>query len=181
MEGLKGTKTEENLKTALQKECLASVEYSLYGDTAGKDGYQQIKDIFMETSGNERTHAHIWLKYLSPDDKMPGTLDNLEAATAEEQYEGDDMYPKYAKVAKEEGFDDIAQEFLGVAAIEQFHNRRFNTLIDNIKSNQVFERPEPVVWQCLVCGHLQKTKAAPEKCPVCHHPQAYFQILATNY
>lgn len=181
MEGLKGTKTEANLKTALGKECLAAIEYSLFGDQAAKDGYQQIKDIFLETSGNERTHAHLWLKWLSPDDKLPNTLVNLEASTAEEQFEGGTMYPQYAKEAKEEGFDAIAQEFAGVAEIEMSHAARFNKLIDNIKDDEVYERPEPVLWQCLVCGHLQKTKKAPEVCPVCKHPQSYFQIAARNY
>lgn len=181
MPELKGSKTEANLKAALQAECLAAIEYSLYADQAAKDGYQQIRDIFNETSGNERTHAHLWLKWLNPDDKLPDTLTNLESATAEEQFEGQEMYPQYAATAKEEGFDDIAREFAGVGAIEMSHAARYNALIDNIKDNEVFERPEPVMWQCLVCGHLQKTKAAPERCPVCNHPREYFQIMAHNY
>lgn len=181
MEGLKGTKTEQNLKDAYNKECNAAITYSIYADQARKDGYNQMEDIFNETAGNERTHAQLWLKWLSPDDKVPGTLVNLEAATAEEQFEGNEMYPEYAKTAKEEGFDAIAKELAGVAAIEVSHAKRFNKLIDNIKDNEVFERPEPVLWQCLKCGHLQLTKAAPEKCPVCQHPQAYFQIACENY
>lgn len=178
---LKGSQTEKNLQEAFTKECNATVTYTLYANQARKDGYNQIEDIFLETAGNERTHATLWLKWLSPDDHLPPTLENLEAATAEEQFEGNEMYPEYAKTAKEEGFDDIAKEFAGVAAIEVSHAKRYNKLIDNIKDDEVFERPEPVLWQCLKCGHLQKTKAAPEKCPVCQHPRAYFQIACENY
>lgn len=181
MESLKGTQTEKNLKEALQKECLACVEYTQYGAQALKDGYRQIMEIFNETASNENEHAHMWLKWLSPDDEMPGTLTNLEAATAEEQFEGNEMYPGYAETARKEGFDEIARQMDGVAAIEVSHAKRFNKLIDNIKDNEVFERPEPVLWQCMKCGHLQKTKAAPEKCPVCQNPQKDFRIAPENY
>ena len=181
MPELRGTQTEKNLKEALSKECTACVQYEIYAGQARKDGYKQIMNIFMETANNENEHAHMWLKWLNPDDEIPHTLDNLKSAASEEQYEGESQYPGWAKVAKEEGFDEIARQMEGVGAIELFHMQRFEKLIDNINNNEVFERPEPVLWQCMKCGHLQKTKAAPEKCPVCGNPQADFEIACENY
>lgn len=181
MPDLKGTQTEKNLQEALRKECLACVEYAIYSGQALKDGYRQISDIFEVTSSNEMEHAHMWLKWLSPDDTTPDTMTNLESSAAEEQFEGNEMYPGYAKTAREEGFEEIASEMAGVAAIEVSHAARFNKLISNMKDGEVFERPEPVLWQCMKCGHLQKTKAAPKICPVCKNPQKDFQIAPENY
>lgn len=180
---LKGSKTEANLREALAKECEAVVEYNYYASQAVKDGYHEISDVFNETAYNEDEHAHMWIKWLAPtdDDSLPHTLVNLEASTAEEQYEGTQMYPGFAKTAKEEGFDDIAREFAGVALIEQSHNTRFNKLIDSIKNNSVYERSEPVLWQCGRCGHLQRTKAAPKKCPVCGNPQSWFRVIPETF
>lgn len=181
--GLKGTKTEANLREALGKESLAVTEYTWYGHDAAKEGYEQINEVFLETARNESEHAHMWMKWLAPtdNDTAASTLVNLEAATAEEKYEGTEMYPGFAKTAKEEGFDEIARQFAGVALIEQSHHARYDQLIDEIRNNSVFERPEPVLWQCLRCGHLQKTKAAPKKCPVCGNPQSWFRVYPQTF
>lgn len=180
---LKGTKTEANLREALQKESLAVTEYGWYAHDAAKDGYQQISEVFQETASNENEHAHMWMKWLAPtdNDTPASTPVNLQAAATEEKYEGTEMYPGFAKTAKEEGFADIAREFYGVALVERSHQSRFDQLIDEIKTSSVFERPEPVLWQCMKCGHLQKTKAAPEKCPVCGNPQSWFRVYPQTF
>ncbi len=181
MKSLKGTKTEKCLQDAFAGESMAHMRYIFYASRAKKDGYVQISNIFTETSNNEKEHAELWFKWLHPDNAVPDTITNLKDAAAGEHYETSEMYPSFAKIAKEEGFDEIALELEGAGGVEQAHENRYNKLLDNIESGQVFERDEPVIWQCSNCGHLQKTKKAPEKCPVCQHPQAYFQLMEDNY
>lgn len=181
--GLKGTKTEANLTEALQKECLAVTEYTWHAHDAAKAGYQEISEVYLDTARNESEHARMWMKWLSPtdNDTPADLLTNLVASTDEEHYEGTEMYPGFAEVAKQEGFADIAREFRGVSLIEQAHNSRFNQIINEVKTSTVFERPEPVLWQCMKCGHLQKTKAAPQKCPVCGNGQEWFRAYPVDF
>ena len=177
---LKGTKTEKNLWTAFAGESQARNKYTFYASKARKDGYVQIAKIFEETAANEKEHAELWFKALHGD-AIPGTADNLLDAAEGENYEWTDMYANFAKDAKEEGFDEIAALFEGVAAIEKEHEERYNTLINNMKEGKVFERDGVQVWQCMNCGHLHFGPKAPEKCPVCDHPKAYFQLRVINY
>lgn len=177
---LKGTKTEENLRIAFAGESQAYSKYQFYAKKARKDGYQQIGDIFDETARNEHTHAKIWFKLLHDGD-VPDTLDNLADAAAGENYEWTDMYEEFAKVAREEGLNEIAALFDKVGAIEKTHEERYRKLIGNIEEGIVFSRDDDRIWQCMECGHIVIGKKAPEICPVCKHPQAYFQIEAHNY
>lgn len=177
---LKGSKTETNLRTALAGESLASVKYSFYAKKAKKDGYQQIGDIFDETAHNEHTHAKIWFKLLHGGD-VPGTLENLADAAAGENFEWTDMYADFAREAREEGFNAIAKLFELVGAIEKTHEERYRKLISNIEEGIVFSRDDDRIWQCMECGHIVIGKKAPEVCPVCKHPQAFFEIEAKNY
>ena len=176
---LKGTKTEANLMAAFAGESQARNKYSYYASKAKKDGYVQIAALFEETANNEKEHAKIWFKLLH--DGMPDTLTNLEDAAAGENYEWTDMYATFAKEAKEEGFDHIAYLFEEVAKIEKEHEERYRKLIANIEGGLVFSRDGDMIWQCSNCGHIVVGKAAPEVCPVCAHPQSYFQIKAENY
>lgn len=176
---LKGSRTEANLMAAFAGESQATNKYTYYASKAKKDGYNQIAAIFTETAANEREHAKIWFKLLHGG--MPSTLDNLEDAAGGENFEWTDMYAEFAKVAREEGFDQIADLFDGVAAIEKEHEERYRKLIANIEGGLVFSRDGDVVWQCANCGHICVGKKAPEVCPVCAHPQSYFQIKAENY
>ena len=180
MKELLGTKTEQNLREAFAGECMANNKYSYYASRAKKDGYQQIAAIFEETARNEREHAKIWFKLLH-DGQMPATPDNLNDAAEGEMYEWTDMYDRMAKEADEEGFTDIARLFRGVAAIEKEHEERYRKLIANLKDGLVFSRFDDRIWQCANCGHIVIGKKAPEVCPVCAHPQAYFQIKPENY
>lgn len=177
---LKGSKTETNLRTALAGESLASVKYSFYAKKAKKDGFQQIGDIFAETAHNEHTHAKIWFKLLHDGD-VPGTLENLADAAAGENFEWTDMYADFAREAREEGFNTIAKLFELVGAIEKTHEERYRKLISNIEEGIVFSRDDDRIWQCMECGHIVIGKKAPEICPVCKHPQAFFEIEAKNY
>ena len=180
MKELKGSKTEENLRIAYAGESQAAVKYGFYAKKAKKDGYQQIGDIFDETAKNERTHAKIWFKLLHDGD-VPTTTVNLEDAAGGEHFEWTDMYADFAKVAREEGFNDIARLFELVGDIEKTHEERYRRLLANIEEGIVFSRDGDRMWQCLECGHIHIGKSAPVVCPVCSHPQAYFEIEAHNY
>lgn len=179
MNELKGTKTEANLITAFAGESQAHTKYLYYASKARKDGYVQIAELFEETAKNEKEHAKIWFKLLH--DGMPSTTENLADAAAGENYEWTDMYAEFAKIAKEEGFTKIAALFNMVGAIEKTHEERYRKLLANIEDGVVFSREGDMIWQCSNCGHIVVGKKAPEVCPVCAHPQAYFQIKAENY
>ena len=177
---LKGTRTEANLMAAFAGESQATNKYSYYASKAKKDGYVQIANIFEETARNEREHAKIWFKLLH-DGAVPGTMENLADAAAGENYEWTDMYATFAKEAREEGFEEIAFLFDGVAAIEKEHEERYRKLLANIEGGLVFSRDGDMIWQCGNCGHIHVGPKAPEVCPVCAHPQAYFELRAQNY
>ena len=180
MKSLKGTKTEENLKTAFAGESQARVKYEYFASQAKKDGYEQMSEIFTETSGNEKEHAKLWFKLLN-DGAVPPTIDNLKAAAEGENYEYSDMYPEFARVAREEGFEEIATAFEGVAKIEEAHEERYKKLSTNIDGQIVFQSEGVTIWKCRNCGHLHIATIAPEACPVCKHPQSFFEIRAENY
>ena len=175
---LKGTKTEANLKAAFAGESQARNKYSYFASQAKKDGYEQIAAIFEETAHNEKEHAKMWLKELNG---IGNTAENLKAAADGENYEWTDMYDEFAKVAKEEGFDRIAYLFEAVGKIEKEHEERFKKLLENVEEGKVFEAGEVKIWKCINCGHIVVGTKAPEICPVCSHPQAYFEIKAENY
>ena len=177
---LKGSKTEQNLMTAFAGESQARNKYTYFASKAKKEGYEQIAAIFLETAENEKEHAKMWFKELNGGD-VPGTVENLLAAAEGENYEWTDMYDKFAKEAEEEGFTDIARKFRGVAAIEKAHEERYRKLLKNIEDEVVFSRDGDTIWQCRNCGHIVIGKKAPKVCPVCNHPQSYFEIKATNY
>lgn len=179
MPELKGSKTEANLMTAFAGESQARNKYTYYASKAKKDGYVQIAAIFEETANNEKEHAKMWFKLLHGG--IGDTVDNLKDAAAGENYEWTDMYAGFAKTAREEGFDHIADLFEGVAKIEKEHEERYLKLVKNLEEGLVFSREGDVIWQCANCGHIVIGKKAPEVCPVCAHPQAYFQIKAENY
>lgn len=180
MKDLKGSKTEECLKRALAGESQACVKYSFYAKKAKKDGYEQIGAIFDETSKNEHTHAKIWFKLLHGGD-VPSTPENLVDAAAGEEYEYEDMYKDFAATAREEGFDDIARLFERVGEIERTHMERYRKLLSNIEEGIVFSRDGDRLWMCRECGHIHVGKNAPEVCPVCKHPQAFFELHPDNY
>ncbi len=177
---LKGSKTEANLAVAFAGESQARNKYTYFASKAKKEGYQQIAAIFEETAANEKEHAEIWFKYLCGG-AIPSTAENLKAAAAGEHEEWTDMYANFAKVAKEEGFDRLAFLFDAVGKIEKTHEERYLKLLDNLTSNTVFAKDEPVIWVCRNCGHVHVGKTAPETCPVCSHPQAYFELKGQNY
>ena len=176
---LKGTKTEANLQTAFAGESQARNKYTFYASKAKKEGYEQIAALFQETADNEKEHAKMWFKLLH--DGIGTTAENLKDAAAGENYEWTDMYATFAKEAKEEGFDKIAFLFEKVGEIEKEHEKRYLALLDNVKNGLVFSRDEDCIWQCSNCGHIVIGKKAPEICPVCAHPKAYFQLKAENY
>ncbi|MBR2214594.1 MAG: rubrerythrin family protein [Selenomonadaceae bacterium] len=175
---LKGSQTEKNLWAAFAGESQARNKYSYNDSRAKKDGYVQIANIFSETADNEKEHAKIWFKLV---EGIGDTKANLAAAAAGENEEWTSMYPGFAKVAREEGFDKIAALFEAVAKIEKEHETRYKLLLANIDEGKVFKAEEKVIWQCLNCGYVCESPKAPEKCPVCDHPQAYFQRVAKNY
>lgn len=177
---LQGTKTEANLATAFAGESQARNKYTYFASQAKKDGFQQIAAVFEETAHNEMAHAKIWFKLLCGG-CIPTTTENLLAAAEGENYEWTDMYATFAKDAREEGFNDIADLFAGVGAIEKEHEDRYRTLRDNVLNDEAFERPEVVIWRCRNCGHLHVGKVAPCMCPVCDHPRAHFELAAKNY
>jgi rubrerythrin len=177
---IKGTKTEANLQAAFAGESQARNKYTYYASKARKDGYVQIANLFEETAENEKEHAKIWFKLLH-DGAVPDTAANLKDAAAGENFEWTDMYAAFAKDARAEGFEDIAKLFEGVAAIEKEHEARYLALLKNVQEGLVFSKDQDMVWQCSNCGHVVVGKKAPEVCPVCSHPQSYFQIKAENY
>ncbi len=180
MKELKGTKTEANLRAAFAGESEARNKYTYFASKAKKDGYVQIAAIFEETANNEKEHAKIWFKLLNGG-SVSDTMDNLKAAAGGENYEWTEMYPTFAKEAREEGFDEIANLFEMVADIEKEHEERYKKLLANIEGGLVFSKDGDVIWQCANCGHICIGKQAPEVCPVCAHPQSYFQVKAENY
>lgn len=175
---LAGTKTEKNLWTAFAGESQARNKYDYFAGVARKEGFQQIAAIFEETAANEKAHAKIWFKELQG---IGNTAENLKAAAGDEHYEWTDMYETFAKDAEEEGFPELAAKFRGVGAIEKHHEERYLKLLNNVEMQKVFEKSEIVMWQCRECGNLVIGPSAPEICPVCSHPQAYFQLQETNY
>jgi len=180
MADLKGTKTEKNLIEAFAGETQARTKYDYFASKASKDGYEQIAAFFSETSGNEKEHAKIWFKLLNGGE-VPATTDNLKAAAAGEHDEWTEMYKRMAADAREEGFNDIAFLFDSVGAIEKEHEERYLKLLKNIDDGKVFARTEKSVWICRNCGHIVDSLTAPEKCPVCAHPQAYFELRVISY
>jgi rubrerythrin len=179
MAELKGSKTEANMQTAFAGESQARNKYTYFASVAKKEGYDQIAAFFEETAGNEKEHAKIWYKLLN--DGVGTTEENLAAAAAGENYEWTDMYKNFAQTAREEGFDKIASLFEGVAKIEKMHEERYKQLLENLKSGEVFKREGEKAWHCRNCGHVHYGLKAPEVCPVCNHPKAYFELIATNY
>ena len=177
---LSGSKTEANLWTAFAGESQARNKYTYFASKAKKDGFVQIAAIFEETAKNEQEHAKIWFKLLNGGE-ISSTAENLLAAAEGENYEWTDMYDEFAKVAEEEGFHDLAEKFRGVAMIEKHHEERYRALLHNVETKQVFERSEVKVWECRNCGHIVVGTKAPETCPVCSHPQSYFEINEKNY
>lgn len=191
---LKGSKTEKNLMTAFMGECQARMRYSYYASKAKKDGYVQIKNIFEETSANEKEHAKRLYKLLEAEIGgscvevtgswpvvLGDTKENLIAAAEGEHEEFTDMYPEFARIAKEEGFKEIARVFTEIGEVEERHEIRFRKLLENIESGKVFEREEEVEWKCNNCGYIHKGKKAPEKCPACDHPKAHFELFVETY
>jgi rubrerythrin len=177
---LKGSKTEQNLMTAFAGESQARNKYTYYASKAKKEGYEQIAEIFTETADNEKEHAKMWFKLLHNGD-VPSTVENLKDAANGENYEWTDMYDGFAKTAKEEGFDHIAFLFASVAKIEKEHEARYLKLLENVEEGLVFSKDDERIWKCRNCGHIVIGKYAPEICPVCEHPKAYFEIKAENY
>ena len=180
MKELKGTKTEKNLQEAFAGESQARNKYSYWASKAKKDGYQQIAAIFEETAANEKEHAKMWFKLLEGG-SIKSTTENLKAAADGENFEWTDMYERMAREAEEEGFNEIADKFRAVAAIEKAHEERYRKLLSNIEEGLVFSREGDRIWQCRNCGHIVIGQNAPETCPVCDHPQSYFELKAENY
>ena len=177
---LKGSKTEKNLMEAFAGESQARNKYTYFASKAKKEGYEQIAAIFEETALNEKEHAKIWYKLLNGGE-IGSTIDNLKAAAEGENYEWTDMYDKFAKEAKEEGFDKIAYLFEAVGKIEREHEERYKKLLENIEGDLVFSKDGDCIWKCRNCGHIVIGKKAPDVCPVCNHPQSYFEVKAENY
>ena len=177
---LKGSKTEKCLQEAFAGESQARNKYTYFASKAKKEGYEQIAAIFQETADNEKEHAKLWFKYLEGGE-IKSTVENLEAAAGGENYEWTDMYPSFAKIAEEEGFLEIAAKFRMVAEIEKHHEERYKKLLNNVKEGVVFVGTDLAVWKCRNCGHIVVGKYAPEVCPVCKHPKAYFELSVVNY
>ena len=175
---LKGSKTEKNLMTAFAGESEARNKYTYFASVAKKEGYEQISAIFQKTAENEKEHAKMWFKALGG---LNDTAKNLLAAAEGENYEWTDMYATFAKEAEEEGFAELAEKFRRVGEIEKHHEERYRALLSNVEMQKVFEKSEQTMWECRNCGHLVMGKKAPEVCPVCAHPQSYFEVRAENY
>ncbi len=175
---LKGTKTEKNLMEAFAGESQARNKYTYFASVAKKAGFEQIAAIFLQTADNEKEHAKLWFKALG---ELGDTAQNLAAAAAGENYEWTDMYDRFAKDAEEEGFTELAWKFRAVAAIEKTHEERYRALLNNVEMQKVFEKAEETMWECRNCGHLVMGKKAPTVCPVCAHPQSYFEVRKENY
>jgi rubrerythrin len=180
MKNLKGTKTEANLMSAFAGESQARNKYTYYASKAKKEGYEQVAAIFEETAGNEKEHAKMWFKLLCGGE-VPDTITNLSDSINGENHEWTEMYKEFAEVAKEEGFEEIARLFKAVGAIEKEHEERYRKLLENVKDGLVFSKDGDKVWICRNCGHVHVGKEAPKVCPVCAHPQAYFEVKADNY
>lgn len=175
---LKGTKTEKNLMAAFAGESQARNKYTYFASVAKKEGYEQIAEIFTKTADNEKEHAKLWFKALG---ELGKTAENLAAAAACENYEWTDMYKQFAEEADEEGFHELAEQFRGVALIERSHEERYRKLLNNVEMQSVFAKSEEKMWECRNCGHLVMGKNAPVVCPVCKHPQSYFEVRKENY
>ena len=175
---LKGSRTEQNLMAAFAGESQARNKYTYFASVAKKEGYEQIAAIFQHTADNEKEHAKMWFKALSG---IGNTADNLKAAADGESYEWTDMYAEFAKVAEEEGFTELAEKFRKVGEIEKAHEERYRALLNNIEMQKVFEKSEETMWECRNCGHIVIGKKAPDVCPVCAHPQSYFEVRKENY
>ncbi len=180
MPSLKGTKTEANLLQAFSGESQARNKYTYYASQAKKEGYEQIAAIFTETADNEKEHAKLWFKQLNGG-KVPSTVENLKDAAGGENFEWTKMYAEFAKTAREEGFDEIAAAFEGVGAIEKTHEERYLALLKNIENGLVFKKDKVAIWKCRNCGYTHVGESAPEVCPVCKHPQSYFEVKASNW
>jgi rubrerythrin len=194
MKHLKGSRTAENLLKAFAGESQARMRYTFYAKTAGKEGFKQIEDIFLETAENERMHAKLFYQHLLADlngepvtiqAAYPVALDvtckNLEYAANGENEEWSALYPEFARVAEEEGFPDVARTFRAIALVEKRHEARYRKLLDNVKNKTVFQKKQKVAWKCRVCGLIVESEKAPEKCPVCDHPQENFEVFVENY
>ncbi|GAB6163580.1 rubrerythrin family protein [Desulfothermus naphthae] len=191
MPSLKGTKTEKNILTAFAGESQARNRYTYFASQAKKEGYVQIAKIFEETANQEKEHAKRLFKLLEggeveitgsfPAGKIGSTLENLKASAEGENYEHTKMYPEFAKIAREEGFEDIAKVFEAIAVAEEFHEKRYKKLAENIEKDMVFKKNEEVIWRCQNCGYIHKGKEAPEVCPACAHPRAHFELVCENY
>ena len=173
-----GTKTEKNLWEAFAGESQARNKYTYFASAAKKEGYEQIASLFLKTAENEKEHAKLWFKELG---ELGKTAENLEHAAEGENFEWTDMYERMAREAEEEGFPELAAKFRGVGAIEKMHEERYRALLRNVETAQVFEKSEVKVWECRNCGHIVVGTKAPEVCPVCNHPQAYFEVHEANY
>jgi rubrerythrin len=178
MKDLKGTKTEKNLMEAFAGESQARNKYTYFASVAKKEGYEQISAIFLETADNEKEHAKLWFKQLNA---LGDTMSNLISAAAGENGEWTEMYPRMAKEAREEGFEELAKLFEGVMGVEKEHEQRYLQLLKNVQENKVFNKDTKILWKCRNCGHIHEAANAPEECPVCAHAKAYFEILCRNY
>ncbi len=178
MKSLKGTKTEKNLHEAFAGESMARNKYTFFASVAKKEGYEQIAAIFLDTAENEKEHAKLHFKYLRG---IGNTASNLRDAMNGENYETTEMYPRMAKEAREEGFDEIAETFEGIAKVEATHRERYRKLLASVEADGVFRKDKPVKWHCRNCGYIHKSSSAPKQCPVCKHPQAFFELAEENY
>lgn len=178
MADLKGSKTEKNLLSAFAGESQARNKYTYFAKVAKKEGYVQIAKIFEETAENEKEHAKKEFKYLN---EIGNTVENLKEAASGEHYEWTEMYSSFAKTAKEEGFEEIAEGFLNIAKVEKEHEKRYKKLLENIEGGKIFKKDKPIRWKCLNCGYIHEGDEAPDKCPACSHPQSFFEVLAENY
>ncbi|NOY35839.1 MAG: rubrerythrin family protein [bacterium] len=191
MESLKGTKTEQNLLKSFAGESQARMRYDYFAKQAKKDGLEQMSAIFAETALNEKEHAKRFFKFLGggaveitasyPAGKIGTTLENLKAAAEGEKAEWGEIYPEFAKIAEEEGFEEIAEAFRAIASVEKGHEERYRKLYENLEEGKVFKRGESLIWKCRNCGYIHEGPEAPEQCPACLHPQAYFELMAKNY
>lgn len=193
-ENLKGSETKKNLLKSFAGESQARMRYTYFASKAKKEGYEQIAAIFTETADNEKEHAEIFFKYLSPIDGAPleitasypagkigTTEENLLAAAEGELEEHSKLYPEFEKIAREEGFEEIAVSFHEIAEVEEQHEKRYRKLLENVKNKTVFKKPEKVKWKCQNCGYVHKGEVAPDECPACKHPQSYYEVLCENY
>ncbi|MCL6578785.1 MAG: rubrerythrin family protein [Candidatus Bathyarchaeota archaeon] len=188
---LKGSRTEKNLLAAFAGESQARMRYTFFASVAKKEGFEQISAIFTETADNEKEHAQLFFKFLKgglveitaayPAGVIASTAENLRAAAEGEKYEWGTLYPNFAEIAEEEGFPEVARTFRNVAKVEEYHERRYRKLLENVELGRVFKRDKPVMWKCRNCGYVMEGKEAPEKCPVCDHPRSYYELWTENY